>query len=389
MICPKCGREVPYGTVCSCSGSAPLSSNPAVNVLKTVGSSPLFLTAAILYSVSTLISVFSSVIGNSNVSRYLMYALSNMDIDYSMLYPMIGALNNTSVGLTLLFSVPAILLAVGMWLFFVTCRDRRSGNVSTAGLTICKVISIIFLVCYCILSAFMLFAIVMVLVGGSTYFSYSYDLYGYGYDSGYAAGVTAGVVFVFLLVLAVLVLFILYYVSIVRTINRIKASASSGVPDNRISRFLTAMLYITGVFSGISGLISLFSAPLTGLTTLASAACSILIAVCLGRQRQQMTILMYPPVQPAYMPVQPVQAAVPNMYAQPAAPAAPVQQAAPGQPVPAPAAQEPVQPTNPVVSAAPEQPVEAAAPVQQEAVPVQPEADAASAEPVSEEKTEE
>lgn len=370
MQCPKCGREIPYGTVCSCSVNAPLSSNPAVNVLKTIGSSPLFLTAAILYSVSTLITVFTSVLGNSGVSDYLWYAFSTMDIDYSMLYPIMNALNGASIGLTLLFSVPAILVAVGMWLHFATCRDRRSGNISTAGLTICKVIAIIFLVCYCLVTALLLFAVIMVLAGGSAYFSYSYDLYGYGYDSGYAAGVTAGVVFMLLLCVAIFVLFILYYVSVIRTIGKIKASAVSGMPENRISRFLTAMLYITGVLSGISGLIALFSTPVSGLATLASAVCSILIAVCLGRQRQQMTLLLYPPIQPAYMPVQPVQEAVPNEYAQSVAPTAP---AVPAQPVVT--AQEPT---------APEQPAPAPVPQEPQATPEQP-----AAEPASEEKTEE
>ena len=103
MQCPKCGREIPYGTVCSCSANTPLSSNPAVNVLKTIGSSPLFLTAAVLYSVATLISVFTSIMGNSGISDYLLYALYNADIDYSVLYPMVSALNGASVGMTLLY----------------------------------------------------------------------------------------------------------------------------------------------------------------------------------------------------------------------------------------------------------------------------------------------
>ena len=50
MICPKCGRTVPDGAPCPC-GAPVLSSNPAVNLMKTLGSSPKFLTAAILYSV--------------------------------------------------------------------------------------------------------------------------------------------------------------------------------------------------------------------------------------------------------------------------------------------------------------------------------------------------
>ena len=44
MICPNCGREIPDGTVCPCTLEAPaLSDNPAVNVVKRVGSSGMLL----------------------------------------------------------------------------------------------------------------------------------------------------------------------------------------------------------------------------------------------------------------------------------------------------------------------------------------------------------
>ena len=47
MLCPKCGQYNPEGVACPC-GAPLLSSNPAVNVLKTLGSSGRFLTMAIL-----------------------------------------------------------------------------------------------------------------------------------------------------------------------------------------------------------------------------------------------------------------------------------------------------------------------------------------------------
>ena len=59
MICPKCGRMVPDGSQCPC-GAPVLSSNPAVNLLKTIGSSPKFLTAVILYTVMVLFNILSS-----------------------------------------------------------------------------------------------------------------------------------------------------------------------------------------------------------------------------------------------------------------------------------------------------------------------------------------
>ena len=61
MICPKCGRDIPDGTVCPCSlEGPPLSDNPALNALKTVGSSPLFLALAALMSAWALLTIFSS-----------------------------------------------------------------------------------------------------------------------------------------------------------------------------------------------------------------------------------------------------------------------------------------------------------------------------------------
>ena len=59
MMCPKCGRTIPDGTQCPC-GAPVLSSNPAVNLIKTLGSSPKFLAAAILTSVMVLFSILAS-----------------------------------------------------------------------------------------------------------------------------------------------------------------------------------------------------------------------------------------------------------------------------------------------------------------------------------------
>ena len=62
MICPKCGRMVPDGSQCPC-GAPVLSSNPAVNLLKTIGSSPKFLTAVILYTVMVVFNILYNSVG--------------------------------------------------------------------------------------------------------------------------------------------------------------------------------------------------------------------------------------------------------------------------------------------------------------------------------------
>ena len=83
MICPNCGRTVPDGTQCPCMGSTPLlSSNPAVNVIKTVGSSTQFLVLAILYSVSVLFSVVTAITADSTLEN-LIYSAYDYGIDPS------------------------------------------------------------------------------------------------------------------------------------------------------------------------------------------------------------------------------------------------------------------------------------------------------------------
>ena len=193
--------------------------------------------------------------------------------------------------------IPAILLAVGMWMFYVTCRNTQSGNISTAGLTICKVIAYITLVFICALAALLLVMAVLLMIGGvATTSAYN----SYYYDDGSAA-VLITVLGVLLVVLAaVMALLIAYYVCVIKTINRIKASALNGAPDNRIPRFLTVLMMVTGVLSGLGGLFSLFTTPAAGIASLAGAVCAILMSLLLSEYRAKMSMLLYPPVQPMY-----------------------------------------------------------------------------------------
>ena len=295
MICPKCGRMVPDGSQCPC-GAPVLSSNPAVNLLKTIGSSPKFLTAVILYTVMVVFNILMS-FSSGDLVNALYYYGANYGLDPDIFYPMMSALESSSLLGAVMGSIPAILLAVGMWMFYVTCRNTQSGNISTAGLTICKVIAYIVLVFICALAALLLVMAVLLMIGGvATTSAYN----SYYYDDGSAA-VLITVLGVLLVVLAaVMALLIAYYVCVIKTINRIKASALNGAPDNRIPRFLTVLMMVTGVLSGLGGLFSLFTTPAAGIASLAGAVCAILMALLLSEYRAKMSMLLYPPVQPMY-----------------------------------------------------------------------------------------
>ena len=204
-------------------------------------------------------------------------------------------------------AIPSILMAVGMWLFYTTCRNTQSGNVSTVGLTICKVITIINLVLLCCVVLFlvamvMIFIIAFAGMGEINYYSYSDGYYG----ATSAAFVITLLVIVSLIVAAVLALVIAYQVSILRAINRIKGSALNGAPDNRISRFLTGFMMVIGVLTCLGGLFSLIASPVAGIASLASGGVLRLMSLLLGEYRAKMTMLLYPPVQPTYSNMPPL-----------------------------------------------------------------------------------
>ncbi len=296
MICPKCGRNIPDGTICPCSRAQALSSNPAVNALKTLGSSTMFLVFAILMSLVPVLSVLGQLALRSNMGELMYYAMQ-LDLDPSVLYPMVNALGSASVGTAIVSAIPSILMAVGIWITYVSCRNGMSGNITTSGLTICKVLSIISLVCLCIVAAAVLLLLVVLLIVGVSES---------GYDGmGEAMSVIAVVFFV--IFGAVFALTIVYEACIIKTINRIKATATTGVPNNRIPNFLIVMNYIVAVCSALSGFANLLTSPALGLGCFASAAALILISLILSKYRSGMTMLMYPPVQPVYPPQQPWQ----------------------------------------------------------------------------------
>ena len=352
MICPNCGRTVPDGTQCPCMGSTPLlSSNPAVNVIKTVGSSTQFLVLAILYSVSVLFSVVTAITADSTLEN-LIYSAYDYGIDPSLLYPFANQ-NALSAVLGAIFSsVPGILIATALWLHFSSSRGTATGGVSTAGMTIWKVMAIISLVgcCLGILAALffvILFIAVLANMGSSNAGSYHFYSYGYGDPEVLLAGASVLLGILAVVVIMALVLYLIYDICVLKTVNRMKNVVHTGMPDNRIPRYLIVMNYVFGIIAGIGGLFSLFSSPIAGVGSLVGAAGMILTARLLSECRNRMTMLLYPPVQPVY--AQPPQNAYqPYGYGQ-----APVQQFYPSSPENAssvppqqPAYQQPLQPPS-------------------------------------------
>ncbi len=308
MYCQNCGRQIPDGTVCPCSSGAPLlSSNPVLNALKTIGSSPLFLVTAIFFSLSCALSLLGQLLPNQEAMEAADFLYTNFGIEISQLAPVTSPSAVSTVISAIISVVPAVLTAIGLWMHYVTCRGRKSGGISTAGLTICKVLSILGAV-FLGLSCFLGIVVSVLGVVWAGYFSNSfYSDYGPSLDGDVTTILIAIFVVCAVVFAVVLALVICYTVSLVRVINRVKATAASGMPDNRISQFLVAMNYILAVCYVFGGIFSFCSVSwmgagvvAAGFNSLIDAACYVTASLCLTRYRREMTALLYPPVQPVY-----------------------------------------------------------------------------------------
>ena len=325
MICPNCGREVPDGTVCPCTLAAPaLSDNPALNVLKAIGSSPLFLALAALFSASALLTIFSSLGVSDALSSVYVYAYQ-MGLDMYQVESLMDAMRSTSVFSAVLGSIPAILVAVAMWLHFATCRNRQSGNISTAGLTICKVLCYISMISLCVIALLLVGGFVLIIVAflvsdvpWGEMFGYYGSYYG-SYGSSYTDEEATIAIVVVLAVIALMITFamvlaITYQASFIRMINRTKTVAQTGMADNRVSGYLTGMTGLVAASSILSGLAAVFTSPLAGAASLTQGASYILMIILLRKYGKEMNAVLYPPIMPVAPPMYggfPVQQNVP------------------------------------------------------------------------------
>ena len=332
MICPKCGREIPDGTVCPCTHETlTLSSNPAVNVIKTVGSSKLFLAMSILRTVSAVLGLIGAVILFSMGGRAFTTLQGEISgfaaVDPSMLEPSIRIWNALSIVYLVIIAIVIILALIPYWLHYATCRSKKTGNVSTAALTLWKVFTWISIVSLGLMCAFLMLYMILFLILGSALMATSgTTIPEEGYNLVFAVLIVVLIIFG-----AILGLEIAYLITRLRLLDRAKDIANTGVPNDRVSRFLIVLTWVAGVYSAISALPALVMLPFLGIAGLASAASGILAALCLTRYKKEMTAVMYPPVQPVYAqsalsaapvaPQQPVSPVTEQTAEQPEAPA--------------------------------------------------------------------
>ena len=320
-FCKNCGNSLgknavtppaaPVYTVHN-KAKAPLSSNPVVNAVKQVASSPLALVAIIAFSAMVLVSLISSLV-DRNALTAAIYSLLNslteagVDVPYEIYNAIDSAYYSLGSGLyvfaSILGLIPSILICVGLWLTYSSAASRSSDGMKTSGLTTIKVINIIQLVGTCIAFAFIELLIIIIGIAASSVareYSYYYD-----YSSGASLVATIGVVIPALIVAAVYTLQIIYQAKVIQSVNTAKKTITTGVPSDKISGFVAVWLFISAGFS------------LFGLATnFLGCACSITSLICFGiliyKYRNAMRAIMCTPTLVAHVePVTPAETETP------------------------------------------------------------------------------
>lgn len=258
-------------------------SNPLLDAIRRLASSPLFLVAAILTSLAALLSMFASISSPVDISNALrefgrVLAEKGYDIDLSGLEQSIASSSGISSALTGM--IPSLLTVLGVWLVYGAAKNRTK-RMSTAGLTILKVLQVISLVVICIVTALIVLGSLAGVVFGAAYLSEEV------YDIDEATIIAMVVAIIVASVLLVMVLSILCEAKLIKTINGMRKTLATGEVQGKTSMYVVVMLYIFAAFECSTGFSMLFSGKIVaGLSVLCTAAIIVLFAIVLVKYRK-------------------------------------------------------------------------------------------------------
>ena len=213
-----------------------------------MGSSPVALVAIIAFTLSLLFNLIICFQRFETASAVDKIVREN-DLSKALLGGVTGSAVTGAVMNLISVLVFSGLMALGMWLAYAATK-KRTGPFSTSGLTTIKVLTIIELVFICI--GFAILTIVLLASGMLTGKALS-ELSNLNRatdgvlsnEIGSASGAIAGVFVVFLVFSVVfMVLTILYYAGIIKTINSMRQTMTRGVPGTNVSLYVAVVNFI-------------------------------------------------------------------------------------------------------------------------------------------------
>lgn len=300
MFCKQCGTENTEGAVfcknCGINLSAPVqqsapvyvapqpdikaprSSNPVLNVVKNIAASPLFLVAAIAFSLQILATILSSATAGALLEGAIYELLSEFGgMDFYELYEIMETISRIGsapfVICTIIGLIPSMLICAGLWMTYGAGVSRASDSMKTSGLTMIKVITIIELVWSCVVLGVVDILLIITIIAAA---SVEYM----------AGALVALCVFAFIIINAVVALNIVYYAKIVKSINTVKGTILTGRPSNALSGFVAVWSFIMAGFLIFSLITNFFVSAL-------SMTAFICFGILIFKYKKEMSKLIY------------------------------------------------------------------------------------------------
>lgn len=289
-------------------GGSPLrgeNSNSAIEIVRRLAGSPLYLIATIAYTLAIVLSIVASVtmirIIPQIISQLYTWLITETEYyipDFDQIFQAVTQSTGSSIYGSIVSMLPAFLLALGMWLFFGSAKNR-SKPMSVGGLTVIKVICVITLV-FVIISAVL---VILVLLAGLAFSgALTQMLYEeLGSDAMPIISMIQPILLVFLIVsVAVFVVAILYYAKLLKTVNTVRVTVRSGVPSDKVSVFVAVICFI-GAIGSLSSIILCFALGMFwfALSTLCQAVAEFCFGLLIFKYRGAMRALLGPQ-QPVY-----------------------------------------------------------------------------------------
>lgn len=245
--------------------SAP-TNGEALQVVRKMGSSGMFLTAVIAYSVAFILSIISA------------FSVSYRE---QLLYEFVRVSRGFNYAAAIVSLIPTMLMLLGMWLTFGASLSRGP-RMSTAGLTIIKVMLIILQVLLAIAMGIVAIAFLIGMIAGGGLLS---DL-----GMGDVAREGVGIMLVVLLVISlVYTLICIFIAKTIKTINTVKYTIQTDKASANVSPFVAVMCIIACVGMTVVGVAYFaWGNLLSALSILLSLVTTLCFAILIFRYRSAM-----------------------------------------------------------------------------------------------------
>lgn len=273
--------------------------NPVTQAVKNAGGSALFLIAVITYTITAILTLTDIILPNAAVSD----ALRNAALMEPEVYEYLPVIRGFITAICVVAFIPTFLTCLGYWMCFASAKSSHS--TSTGGLTLLQAGTIIRLIG---MSALLLLLAILAIPMTMYLTEYATDLlYGlsasdlsYSYS---ASTLRAAILLVFVILLAFLILYIVYYAKAIGTISRIKTAALGTFPYKQVSMFVIVMNFIIAALTLITTLSDITELSISSAASdLLNICFRVFLAIVLIQLRNQLNTaaMMTPPTPPVY-----------------------------------------------------------------------------------------